>query len=242
VCTGAFVLGAAGLLDGRSATTHWRHTKTLARMFPTLTVNEEALYVRDGSVLTSAGVSAGIDLALALVEEDADDEVAHAVARDLVVFMRRHGAQPQLSVPSRTARPRRRPVRVLCDEIAADPAADHSLPALAYRARMSVRHLSRVFKEELGFTPSAYVAKVRLEAAMALIMSGESVSAAARRSGLGSDETLRRMLRTSGKDRRALAPRKPGADEGPAARERPQDRHTPFQTYRLRRLRSDPSC
>ena len=195
VCAGSFVLGAAGLLEGRSATTHWRHTAELARRFPTVTVNGEALYVRDGPVLTSAGVAAGIDLALGLVEEDAGDEVAHNVARDLVVFMRRRGEQPQLSVAARTARPRREPIRMLCDEIVADPAADHSVPSLAARACMSVRHLSRLFKEEVGCTPATFVARVRLEAATALIMSGEIVSAAAQHSGLGSDETLRRTLR-----------------------------------------------
>jgi transcriptional regulator GlxA family with amidase domain len=163
-----------------------------------VSVDEDALYVRDGRILTSAGVSAGIDLALTLVEEDEGDEMAHAIARDLVVFMRRHGAQPQLSVPLRIPRPRRRPVRVLCDEVAADPAGDHSLPAMAARAGLSVRHLSRVFKEEVGCTPTAYVAAVRLEAAQTLLRAGETVASAARRSGIGSEQTLRRALRRSG--------------------------------------------
>jgi transcriptional regulator GlxA family with amidase domain len=195
VCAGSFVLGAAGLLDGRTATTHWRYTAELARRFPTVTVDKEALYVRDGPVITSAGVAAGIDLALGLVEEDAGDEVAYEVARDLAVFMRRTGKQPQLSAAARTAWPRRELIRMLCDEIVADPAADHSGPSLAARACMSVRHLSRLFKHEMGCTPAAFVTRVRLEAATALIMSGEIASTAAKRSGLGSDETLRRTLR-----------------------------------------------
>jgi transcriptional regulator GlxA family with amidase domain len=194
VCAGSFALAATGLLDGRQATTHWKHTGTLARRFPAVTVDEESIYVRDGDVLTSAGVSAGIDLALALVEEDAGDETAHAIARDLVVFTRRSGEQPQLSVPSRTARPRRRALQVLCDEIAADPAADHSAAVLADRAGISVRHLSRLFREEVGCTPAEYVSAVRLEAALALLRSGETMAAAARRSGIGSRQTLRRRL------------------------------------------------
>ena len=194
VCAGSFALGAAGLLEGRRATTHWRHTGTLARRYPGVTVDADAIYVRDGPIVTSAGVSAGIDLALALVEEDESDELAHQVARDLVVFMRRLGAQPQLSVPARTARARRQPLRTLCDQIAADPAADHSLAALAARSGLSVRHLSRMFRDEVGCTPAVYVTSVRLEAATALLNSGETRATAARRSGLGSEETLRRTL------------------------------------------------
>jgi len=195
VCAGSFALGSAGLLEGRRATTHWKHTATLGRRFPTVTVDPDSIYVRDGRFLTSAGVTAGIDLALALVEEDEGDETAQAIARDLVVFMRRLGAQPQLSVPARTTRPRRTPLRTLCDEIAADPAADHSLPALATRAGMSERHLRRIFTAEVGCTPTAYVAAVRLEAALDLRRAGETVAAAARRSGLGNEQNLRRALR-----------------------------------------------
>ncbi|MFI5612707.1 GlxA family transcriptional regulator [Amycolatopsis sp. NPDC051903] len=195
VCAGAFALGAAGLLDGRRATTHWRHADTLQDRYPSVDVDAEAIYVRDGRVLTSAGVSSGIDLALALVEEDAGDILAHEIARELVVFMRRRGAQPQLSVPARTPRPRRDVVRTLCDEVAADPAGDHCLTSMAQRAGLSTRHLSRLFKQGTGQTPATYVAAVRREAAIALVDSGETIAAAARRSGLGSDETLRRHLR-----------------------------------------------
>lgn len=201
ICAGSFALGSAGLLDGRRATTHWKHTSTLGHRFPGVTVDHDSIYVRDGRILTSAGVSAGIDLALALVEEDEGDAMAHEIARDLVVFMRRLGTQPQLSVPSRTSRPRQAPLRRLCDEIAADPAADHSLPALAARAGMSQRHLRRLFTEEVGCSPTAYVAAVRLEAALSLRQAGETNATAARRSGLGSEQNLRRALRRSGADR-----------------------------------------
>ncbi|MFI0356881.1 GlxA family transcriptional regulator [Actinomadura sp. 9N407] len=194
VCTGAFALAQAGLLDGRRATTHWRHAATLARVHPRITVEPDAIYVRDGAVLTSAGVTAGIDLALAMVEEDEGADLAREVARDLVVFLQRPGGQSQFSVASRTPRPRHDPLRGLLDEIVAAPAGDHSLRAMAARAGMSVRHLTRLFHQDVGSTPAAYVESVRLEAAQSLLESGETVTGAAQRSGLGSDESLRRAF------------------------------------------------
>ncbi|GAB4586757.1 GlxA family transcriptional regulator [Nocardia sp. IFM 10818] len=194
VCTGAFALAATGLLDGRRATTHWRHTATLARAYPRITVEPDSIYVRDGSVLTSAGVSAGIDLTLALVEADAGADLAREVARDLVVFLQRPGGQSQFSAASRLPRPPHDPLRSLLDEVVADPAADHSLSAMASRSALSVRHLTRLFREHLGTTPAAFVESVRVEAAQTLLESGESVTRAARRSGLGSDESLRRAF------------------------------------------------
>lgn len=198
VCAGSFALAEAGRLDGRRATTHWRHTGTLARRYPAVQVDTESVYVRDGDVLTSAGVTAGIDLTLALVEEDAGDVLAHAVARDLVVFMRRSGQQPQLSVPARTVRAPRRAVAALCDEIAADPARDHRTPALAARAGLSVRHVTRLFRDQVGCSPSEYVAAVRLEAAITFLRSGETLATAARRSGFRTARTLSRHLRSQG--------------------------------------------
>ncbi|RDI63485.1 GlxA family transcriptional regulator [Nocardia pseudobrasiliensis] len=194
VCTGAFVLARAGMLDGRRATTHWRHTGRLARAHPKVTVEPDAIYVRDGAVTTSAGVSAGLDLALALVEEDCGAELAREVARDLVVFLQRPGGQSQFSVASRTLRPRRAVLRAVTDAVLADPAADHSLTALAARAHLSGRHLTRLFRDELGTTPALFVESARLEAAQAMLESGDSVTAAASRSGLGSDESLRRVF------------------------------------------------
>lgn len=194
VCTGAFALAAAGLLDGRRATTHWRHAAALARRYPAVTVEPDAIFVRDGRTYTSAGVTAGIDLALALVEDDEGADLAREVAKDLVVFLRRPGGQSQFSVAARTPNPPHDGLRALLREIAADPAADHSLPALARRAGLSTRHLSRVFNDQTGTTPAAYVESVRLEAAKALLEAGETVTAAARRTGLGTDESLRRTF------------------------------------------------
>ncbi|MFI9269342.1 GlxA family transcriptional regulator [Kitasatospora sp. NPDC052896] len=194
VCTGAFVLAEAGLLDGRRATTHWRHAAALRRRYPRITVEPDAIYVRDGRVLTSAGVTAGIDLALALVEEDRGPEAAREVARDLVVFMQRPGGQSQFSVPARTPRPRHDALRAVLDAVLADPAADHSTTSLAALAGLSVRQLTRLFRAQLDSTPAGYVELVRLEAARGLLEGGETVAGTARRSGFGSDETLRRVF------------------------------------------------
>lgn len=194
VCTGAFVLAGAGLLEGRRATTHWRHAALLARAFPGIRVEPDAIYVRDGRVLTSAGVSAGLDLSLALVEEDEGSDLAREVARDLVVFLQRPGGQSQFSVAARTPRPSHDVLRPVLDAVAADPAGDHSAPAMAARAGVSTRHLGRLFRERLDSTPAAHVESVRLEAARALLEAGESVAGAAERSGLGSGESLRRVF------------------------------------------------
>ncbi|MCM2423485.1 GlxA family transcriptional regulator [Streptomyces sp. RKAG293] len=194
VCTGAFALAAAGLLRGRRATTHWEHAAELARRHPDVQVTPDAIYVQDGKVLTSAGVTAGIDVCLAMVEQDHGPEAARRVARDLVVFLQRPGGQSQFSAASRTTVTAHPVVRPLLDAIAADPASDHSPQALAGQAGVSARHLSRLFREETGSTPAAYVETMRLEAARMLLERGESVTSAARRSGLGSDETLRRTF------------------------------------------------
>ncbi|MFE2997838.1 GlxA family transcriptional regulator [Nocardia sp. NPDC059246] len=194
VCTGAFVLAQAGFLDGRRATTHWRHAARLARAYPSITVEPDAIYIRDGKYLTSAGVSAGLDLTLALVEEDEGADLAREVARELVVFLRRPGGQSQFSVASRTAVPRRDDVRAVVDEVFADPAADHSLTAMAARAAVSTRQLTRLFRDELDTTPAVFVESARVEAAQAMLEAGASVTAAAHRSGLGSEESLRRIF------------------------------------------------
>ncbi|MFF7244095.1 GlxA family transcriptional regulator [Embleya sp. NPDC008237] len=194
VCTGAFLLARAGLLDGRRAVTHWRHTAVLARRYPSVSVEPDAIFVRDGSVYTSAGVTAGIDLALALVEADEGADLAREVARDLVVFLRRPGGQSQFSVPSRARAGADDPLRPVLDAVAADPAADHSLPALARLSGFSPRHLTRLFHERVGSTPAVYVEAVRIEAAQSLLAAGATVTAAATHSGLGSDESLRRAF------------------------------------------------
>jgi transcriptional regulator GlxA family with amidase domain len=194
ICTGAFVLAAAGLLDGRRATTHWRHTRLLAAAYPRVRVEADAIFVRDGDVLTSAGVSAGIDLALAMVEHDQGEEIARAVAQSLVVFLQRPGDQSQFSPSLALPRPRNAALRQATDAVVADPAGDHSTTALAARAHVSARHLSRMFHDELGTSPAKYVESVRFDAAVRLLHAGLAVAATARQSGIGSPETLRRMF------------------------------------------------
>lgn len=195
VCTGAFLLADAGLLAGRQATTHWYMCADLAARFPEVAVRPDAIYVRDDPVVTSAGVSAGIDLALALVEEDWGAELARTVARQLVVFLRRPGGQSQFSVRGEVPPPRSPVLRTALDAVVADPAADHTLSAMAARVMVSERHLTRLFRRDLKITPGQYVLQVRVEAARALIESGDTgVEAVARRCGFGSDETMRRVF------------------------------------------------
>lgn len=194
ICTGAFLLAATGLLDGRRATTHWRHGATLARRYPRTTVELDAIFVTDGPIATSAGVTAGIDLTLALVEDDHGADLTREVARSLIVFLQRPGGQSQFSVPSRTPRPKNRPLRELLDAVAADPAGSYSVPELAAAAGTSTRQLTRLFRRELGTTPARHVERLRLEAAQTLLEAGHTVSSAAARSGFGSDENLRRAF------------------------------------------------
>lgn len=194
VCTGAFLLATIGLLDYRRATTHWLHVAKFARNFPRITVESDALFVRDGHITTSAGVSSGIDLALALVEDDCGPDVATAVARQMVVFMQRPGAQSQFSTPSRASVAADNPLRPLLDAIAADPAANYSLANMASAAAVSVRQLARLFHDGIGTTPARYVELVRIEAAQALLQNGETVASAAFLSGFGTAETLRRVF------------------------------------------------
>ncbi|MET8288672.1 DJ-1/PfpI family protein [Streptomyces sp. NPDC051639] len=194
VCTGAFLLAEVGLLDGRRATTHWRQAKEFARRYERVAVEADALYVRDGTILTSAGVSSGIDLALAMVEDDHGPRVAREVAEAMVVFMQRPGGLSQFSAPSRRHVARDHPLRALLDAIAADPGRDHSVPAMAAMAAVSVRQLTRLFHDEIGTTPARYVEMVRLETAQAQLQAGHTVAVAAARSGFGSAETLRRVF------------------------------------------------
>jgi transcriptional regulator GlxA family with amidase domain len=197
ICTGAFILAQAGLLSGRRATTHWRHGRLLARAFPDVVVEPDAIFVRDGNVLTSAGVSAGIDLALALVEEDHGAELVRDVARSLVVYLKRAGGQSQFSVLVEAEPPPQSALRAVTDAIAGDPAADHGVKTLAAQASVSTRQLARLFQSELGTTPARYVEMVRIDAARAALDAGRSVSDTARLAGFGSAETLRRVFVTN---------------------------------------------
>jgi transcriptional regulator GlxA family with amidase domain len=194
VCTGSFLLAQTGLLDHRKATTHWTRVEQFARSFPLVDVLPDSLFVRDGDVITSAGVSSGIDLALAIVEDDFGPDVARKVARQMVVFLQRPGQQSQLSAPSREHLAADNPLRVLLDRIAADPAGDYSLARMARTANVSVRNLARLFHDEIGTTPARYVELIRIEAAQILLQDGATVAAAAERSGFGSAETLRRVF------------------------------------------------
>ncbi|MFI5730041.1 GlxA family transcriptional regulator [Kribbella sp. NPDC051587] len=194
VCTGAFVLAELGVLDGRRATTHWRHADTLARKYPKVHVESDALHITDGRYVTSAGISAGIDLTLALVEADHGAAVAREVARELVVFMQRPGGQSQFSTAIATPPAKSDPLRIATAAVVADPAADHSLPSLAKQVAVSPRHLTRLFQTELQTTPGRWIERVRLDRAQQLILDGHSITSAARHSGLGSDETLRRAF------------------------------------------------
>jgi transcriptional regulator GlxA family with amidase domain len=194
ICTGSFILARAGLLNGRKATTHWRHARLLARAFPDVSVESDAIFVRDGQIFTSAGVSAGIDLALALVEDDYGAELVRDVARSLVVYLKRAGGQSQFSVLVEADPPPQSALRAVVDGIAADPGADHSVKSLAAQASVSTRQLTRLFQAELGTTPARYVEMVRIDAARAALDDGRSVSETARLAGFGSAETLRRVF------------------------------------------------
>ena len=195
VCTGAFLLAEAGLLDGRTVTTHWSWATELARRYPRLRVEDDRIWVRDGNIYTSAGVSAGMDLALAMIEEDLGADVALGVARAMVVYLRRPGDQSQYSAPLRLQAAQTPSVREVVAWAAEHPSTDLSVPALARRVGKSPRHLTRVFRKELGVSPAAAIEQLRLEAARrALQQSAAGLEEVASRSGFGSAEVLRRAF------------------------------------------------
>ncbi len=195
VCSGAFLLAQAGLLDGRRATTHWQYCDVLAELFPAVTVDPDPIFVRDGNVITSAGVSAGMDLALALVEDDLGHDVALAVARRLVLFLRRPGNQSQFSTHLQTQVADRNALRDLQTWIAEHPDTELTVAALARRAGLSERHLARVFRDEVGLTPARYVERVRLEVARRrLEESDDPIEIVAAHCGFGTTETMRRTF------------------------------------------------
>jgi len=198
VCTGAFLLAEAGLLDGLSATTHWRQCDRLAAQYPAVSVQPDPIFVRAGKIFTSAGVTAGIDMALALLEEDHGREVALAVARELVMFLRRPGGQSQFSVQLSAQVADREPIRELQRWIADHLGTDLSVEALARRAAMSPRNFARVFNREVGMTPGEFVENLRVEAARRqLEESADGVDSIAFECGFGTRESMRRaFLRT----------------------------------------------
>lgn len=173
VCSGAFILAAAGLLDGRRVATHWSAAERLAAAHPMLRVEPDAIYVRDGHLYTSAGVTAGMDLALALVEEDHGRELALRVARELVMFLKRPGGQSQFSAHLAAQTSERSAIRSLQDHVLSHLRSDLSVPALAARAGMSERNFARVFRAETGVTPAEFVETARIDAARRLVEESE---------------------------------------------------------------------
>jgi transcriptional regulator GlxA family with amidase domain len=195
VCTGAFLLAEAGLLDGRRATTHWGSSDELGRAYPAVRVDPEPIFTRDGDVWTSAGVTAGMDLALALVEEDLGRDVTLTLARHLVLFLRRPGGQSQFSASLAAQLADRDAIRELQQWMVDRPHADLSVEAMAERVAMSPRHFARRFRDEVGTTPARYVERVRVEAARRrLEESAEPVELVAAACGFGSTETMRRAF------------------------------------------------
>jgi transcriptional regulator GlxA family with amidase domain len=194
VCTGSLLLGRAGLLEGRRATTHWVATGIMAELYPNVSVESDQVFVRDGNVWTSAGVTTGMDLALALVEEDLGRDVALEVARWLVWFVRRPGGQTQFSGPLVDQR-LSGPLRQVQEWVLANLGADLRVDLLAERAHMSPRNFARIFRREVGLTPGAYVERARVEAARRVLLDrSDGVEAVAARCGFGTAETMRRAF------------------------------------------------
>ncbi len=195
VCSGTFLLAEAGLLQGRRATTHWESLDLLAAQFPRILVERDAIYVRDGTIWTSAGVTTGIDLTLALVEEDLGREVALAAARDLVVYMQRPGGQAQFSRLLPARRPNDRRLDSLVAWIEQNPAANLSITALARRCAMSERNFARRFVEQTGVSPARFVEQRRLDfCRQRLERQDITLEQLAQDSGLKSPEVLRRLF------------------------------------------------
>lgn len=195
VCSGAFALAAAGLLDGRKATTHWASCERLAREYPRVSVDPDPIFVKDGNVYTSAGVTAGMDLALALVEEDLGRQAAMQTARWLVLFVRRPGGQAQFSAALELQAADRRPLRELQTWLTDNLATDLSVVALAARTHMSQRNFARAFAREIGTTPARYVERMRVEAARRrLEESDEGTDSIAATCGFGSSDSMRRSF------------------------------------------------
>jgi transcriptional regulator GlxA family with amidase domain len=195
ICTGAFVLAAAGLLDGRRVTTHWKWCRHLAQAHPQIAVDPDPIFLRDGRVYTSAGVTAGMDLALALVEDDFGRDAALWIARHLVLFARRPGGQSQFSVLLDLQAAEREPLRDLQAWVTEHLDQDLSVERLAQRVHMSSRNFARVFQRQVGWTPARFVERLRVEAARRrLEESAAGLAEVARECGFGSPDSLRRSF------------------------------------------------
>ena len=195
VCTGTTVLAACGLLEGRPVTTHWWYAPSLAERYPGIRVDAAPIYIRDGKVATSGGVTASLDLVLAFVEEDHGPELARRVAVVMVTYLKRPGDQAQMSLFTTMPRPRDRLVRDTLDHVMAHPDDDLRTTVLAANAGVSVRHLTRLFREQLGEPPGQLVRRVRLEVAARLVIStSRPMSEIARACGFSSADTLRQAF------------------------------------------------
>jgi transcriptional regulator GlxA family with amidase domain len=195
VCAGAFLLAETGLLNGRRITTHWAVARELAERYPSIVLDEDAIHVRDGRLRTAAGVTAGLDLALALVEEDLGRTTAMAVAGQLVMFFKRPGGQMQFSRKGEAAPVGRSALQEVQRWVAANPAADHSIANLAKRMALSPRHFARLFHSEVGMTPAAWVEATRVAAARRILEDGQELpKQVAARCGFADADTLRRAF------------------------------------------------
>jgi transcriptional regulator GlxA family with amidase domain len=195
VCTGAFLLAATGLLDGRRITTHWAAVDQLAQAYPGISIDADALYVRDRKLRTAAGVTAGLDLALSLVEEDLGREIAMRVAEQLVMFFKRPGGQLQFSRKGEIRPAGRSVLQEIQRWIVAHPASDHSVEKLSVRAGLSARHFARLFHAEVGVTPAVWVEAARVTAARELLERGhEAPKQVALKCGFANADTLRRAF------------------------------------------------
>jgi len=195
VCSGAFLLASAGLLNGHRVTTHWAVARQLAERYPQVKVDEDAIHVRDGKVRTAAGVTAGLDLALALVEEDLGRDVAMRIASQLVMFFKRPGGQLQFSRKGEAAPVGRSALQEIQRWIAANPGLDHSVASLAQRMELSPRHFARLFRDEVGTTPAAWVEAARVTSARAMLEDGhDSPKQVAARCGFADADVLRRAF------------------------------------------------
>jgi transcriptional regulator GlxA family with amidase domain len=194
VCTGAFFLAAAGLLNKRRVTTHWAAAERLAAAYPQVIVDADAIHTRDGRLRTAAGVTAGLDLALALVEEDHGHEVALRIAGQLVMYFRRPGGQLQFSRGGTAAISGRSALQEVQRWIVAHPGVDHSVPQLAERCGLSTRHFARLFRHEVGVTPAAWIESVRVHAARQSLEAGHAPKQVASECGFTDPDNLRRAF------------------------------------------------
>lgn len=211
ICAGAFILAEAGILDGKKATTHWRVCDKLARLYPKVKVENDPIFVKDGNIYTSAGISTGMDLALALVEEDYGKDIALSVARQLVLYLKRPGNQSQFSIVLTHQKADYQPIRELQEWIIDHLEEPLSVESLAEKASMSQRNFARVFLRETGITPAKYIEKLRLETARRRLEETQlTLEEISNECGVGNADALRRLflrhMRTTPSDyRRSFA-------------------------------------